>query len=65
MMKSPKCPVCDGSNMIKKGMERTESGFYQRYKCKDCDKHVRPLARKPLPGGVVASEVNRLMAGWR
>lgn len=38
----PTCRNCGSNHVIKKGVERTNTGTYQRYRCGDC--------RKPLKG---------------
>lgn len=33
---TPVCPKCGGKHMIKRGVQRTQVGQYQRYRCLDC-----------------------------
>jgi len=42
----PTCRRCGSTKLIKKGIERTNTLTYQRYKCKGCGTHVR--GRKSL-----------------
>lgn len=37
----PVCRNCGSSKVIKKGMEYTAVGKYQRFKCRDCGTHMR------------------------
>jgi len=34
--KPEKCPVCEGSNIVKRGNRNTKNGIVQRFYCKDC-----------------------------
>ena len=42
----PTCRNCGSTSVIKKGIERTNTMTYQRYKCKSCGTHIR--GRKAL-----------------
>lgn len=33
---TPVCPKCGGKHMVKRGVQRTQVGQYQRYRCLDC-----------------------------
>lgn len=37
----PSCPNCNGIHIIKKGIETTRSGKYQRFRCSDCLTNIR------------------------
>jgi len=37
----PVCRNCGRSTIIKKGIEYTQTGKYQRYKCRGCGTHLR------------------------
>lgn len=50
----PTCRNCGGHNIIKKGVERTNTLTYQRFKCNDCGTPLRGRKRlQPASDGVL------------
>jgi DNA-directed RNA polymerase subunit RPC12/RpoP len=40
-----RCTHCGSENLVKDGLQRTSSGIFQRYRCRDCGARSRGLKR--------------------